>query len=128
MLVMGRVYYNKLIRDKIPEKIARNGEECEVRTITDDQEFQQELFKKVAEEASALSCVRSREEFLSEYADLAFVLEELFRVQSISPEELAAAKGKNLEKKGGFEKRLFLNWSSDAGYRSNESPQGIKNN
>ena len=123
---MGRVFYNKLIRDNIPDKIKSLNETCDVRSITDEQEFHQELLKKVAEEASALSTVSTREEFLSEYADLSIVLDELLKQQEISETELQEAIAKNREKKGGFTKKLFLHWSSDESYKSNETPQGMK--
>lgn len=122
---MAKVYYNKLIRDRIKEKIENNGEQCEVRQITDDAEFQQELLKKVAEEASALSRARSREEFIDEYADLMVVLDTLTAQLELSEAEVSLALKENLERKGGYQERHFLNWSDDAGYESNESPQGI---
>lgn len=123
---MSRVYYNKLIRDAIPKKIASLGEECETRAITDDLEFQQELLKKVAEEAAALSRVRNRDEFLDEYADLMVVLDALTQNQEISEAEIKLAVEANLKKKGAFNDRVFLHWSSDSDYTSNETPQGIK--
>lgn len=122
----GRVYYNKLVRDGIKEKIEKSGAECEVRVIEDNAEFEQELLKKVQEEADALSSVRSREEFLAEYADLMVVLDQLTKLMEISEAEIKLALETNLEKKGKFEKRHFLHWSSDSGYQSNETPQGLK--
>lgn len=122
---MSRVYYNKLIRDKIPEKIESKGEKYEVRTISDDQEYEQELLKKVTEEASALSCVRSREEFIDEYADLIIVLKALTSLKKFSSSEIEEAINKNIDKKGGFNKRHFLHWSADTDYKSNETPQGL---
>ena len=123
---MSRVFYNKLIRDRIPEKIKRGGGTYEVRALEDDSEFQQELLKKVAEEAGGLACARSRDEFLSEYADLMAVLDELTRMQEISEADIKVALEENMEKKGGFKDRLFLHWSSDDDYKSNETPQGIR--
>lgn len=122
----GRVFYNKLIRDGIPKKIQENKGEYEVRPIADDGEFQQELLKKVKEEAGALSSVRSREDFLSEYADLMVVLDTLTRQMELSEADIKLALTENIEKKGGFKERLFLHWSSDTDYQSNETPQGIK--
>jgi predicted house-cleaning noncanonical NTP pyrophosphatase (MazG superfamily) len=124
---MSRVYYNKLIRDAIPEKIKENGETCEVRVIEDGQEFEQELLKKVMEEAQGLSKTRSREAFLSEYADLAVVLDALTKTLEFSEADIKLAIEENVKEKGRFDKRLFLNWSSDEGYKSSESPQGISN-
>lgn len=124
---MKKVYYNKLIRDKIADKIISQKESCETRELGDE-EFEQELLKKINEEASSLSRVRSRDEFLDELADLDIVIDEIKRIQNISPEEITLVKQKNIEKKGGFDKKLFLHWSEDKEYKSNETPQGIKNN
>ncbi len=121
----GKVYYNKLIRDGIEAKIRGLGEECETRVLSDDQEFEQELLKKVAEEAGALSRVRSKEDFLDEYADLMAVLDALRAHLKVGDAELQAAVAANAGKKGGFAKRLFLHWSSDTDYKSNETPQGV---
>lgn len=123
---MDRVFYNKLIRDRIKEKIEKKGESCEVRVIEDDQEFQQELLKKVHEEADALSKVRSREEFLAEYADLMAVLDELTQLLELSEADIKTAITENVEKKGGFKERYFLHWSEDIDYKSNETQQGIR--
>ena len=122
---MARVYYNKLVRDRIKEKIEGNGESCEVRAIEDSAEFQQELLKKVAEEATALARTRSREEFLDEYADLMVVLDTLTAELELSEAEVSLALKENLERKGGYRERHFLLWSDDSGYQSNETPQGI---
>lgn len=123
----GRVYYNKLIRDNIADKIRGKGEECEVRELSDDQEFEQELLKKVAEEAGALSRARSREDLLDELADLMEVLDALKSHTKPTDEELNAAREESAAKKGRFEKRHFLHWSSDQGYKTNKTPQGIQN-
>ncbi|HYC34207.1 MAG TPA: nucleoside triphosphate pyrophosphohydrolase [Candidatus Paceibacterota bacterium] len=122
---MKKVFYNKLIRDKIPDQIRNNQGEFEVRELGDE-EFEQELLKKINEEASALSRVRSRQEFLDELADLEIVVDEIKRLQNISPQEIEETKQANLARKGGFERKLFLHWSSDLNYKSNETPQGIK--
>lgn len=123
---MGRVYYNKLVRDAVRDKIAATGEPCEVREITDEAEFQQELLKKVREEADELSRVRSREAFLHEYTDLMVVLDSLTKVLEISEADLRVAMEENLKQKGWFNNRHFLHWSADSNYESNESPQGLK--
>jgi len=125
MSEINRVYYNKLIRDNIPAKIESKREECEVRKVTDVQELQQELFKKIQEEAASLAMSRSKEEFLEEYSDLMVVLETLIKQLEIPRAELVAARKQNLLKKGGYKHGYFLHWSADVKYRSNESVQGI---
>jgi len=123
---MSRVYYNKLIRDKIQDKILARNEQCEVRVIESDEEFEQELLKKISEEAEGLAHARTREEFLSEYADLMVVLDALTAQLEISEAELQVAMTENVQKKGLFKQRHFLHWSSKHDYQSNESPQGVQ--
>ncbi len=125
MSEISRVYYNKLVRDHIPAKIEAKKEECDVRKVTDVQELQQELFKKIKEEATSLAMVRTKEDFLEEYSDLMVVLETIITQLEISKEELLAARKDNLLKKGAYRHGHFLNWSADVNYKSNESPQGI---
>jgi predicted house-cleaning noncanonical NTP pyrophosphatase (MazG superfamily) len=125
MSEINRVYYNKLVRDNIPAKIEAKRQKCEIRKITDVQELQQELFKKIREEAASLSMSRTREEFLEEYSDLMAVLETLVRQLEIPKEELIQARRDNLLKKGGYKHGYYLHWSDDVNYRSNESVQGI---
>lgn len=123
---MGKIFYNKLVRDRIKDKIEGKGETCDIRVITDDNEFEQELLKKVTEEASALSRARSREEFLHEYSDLMVVLDALTQYLEFSEADIKNAMTENIDKKGFYKARHFLHWSEDTGYTSNESPQGIQ--
>lgn len=123
---MAKVFYNKLVRDGIKPKIEKLGESCEVRSLTDDSEYQQELLKKIVEEAGALSNSRSREDFLAEYADLMVVLDALTKQLELTEADIRVALEENVAKKGKYEKRHFLHWSDDSGYISNETPQGIK--
>ena len=125
MSKINRVYYNKLVRDNIPSIIDAKREECSVRKITNVQELQQELLKKVQEEAASLAMARSQAEFLEEYSDLMVVLETLVKQLEISREELLAARKENLLKKGAYKHGYFLHWSADVKYRSNESVQGV---
>jgi predicted house-cleaning noncanonical NTP pyrophosphatase (MazG superfamily) len=125
MSEISRIYYNKLIRDNIPGKIEAKHQKCKVKSITDVQELQQELFKKIQEEAASLSMCRTREDFLEEYSDLMIVLETLIRQLEIPTEEVMKARKANLLKKGAYKHGYYLHWSEDVDYRSNESVQGI---
>ena len=121
----GRIFYNKLVRDNIKAKIEGKGESCAVRVIEDSDEFQQELLKKVVEEASALAHCHLREEFLQEYADLMVVLDALTKQLEFSEADIKTAMAENIEKKGLYTKKHFLHWSEDGAYKSNETPQGV---
>lgn len=120
-----RVYYNKLVRDNMPDLIKAKGEECDAVPVVDQQEFLQELFKKVKEEAGSLAKPKNREDFLQSYADLMVVLETLIKEMNITNEELERARQTNNQKKGGYEQRLFLRWSEDTKYTSADTPQSI---
>lgn len=116
---MKKIYYYKLIRDRIPEKIRRNGGQSKTRRLS-KKDFERELLRKVEEEASALPRVRSHGAFVSELADVIDVLNEIKKVKKISAKEIRAAQRENFRRKGGFRKRLYLVWASDTGYRTNE--------
>ncbi len=120
-----RIYYNKLVRDNIKQRIETKGAHCDVRLLTDVQEYQQELFKKIAEEGGSLAMARTKEEFIGEYCDLMVALEALIEQLEITPEELATAREANMQFKGGYKHRHFLHWSDDMQYESTDSPQGI---
>lgn len=107
----GQIFYNKLVRDRIKEKIEGKGEACEVRVIEGDEEFKRELLKKVVEEARELAASDSRDAFLSEYADLMAALDALADLYEFSEADIRTAISENMEKKGGFKKRHFLIWS-----------------
>lgn len=115
----GKVYYRKLIRDKIPERIKEAGAECETRVLA-DAEYVSALLAKAQEESSAFTTVKNREELIREMGDLLDVLDEIRRHYTITEEELHTVRTVEFERKGGFEKRLFLEWSSDDGYKTNE--------
>jgi predicted house-cleaning noncanonical NTP pyrophosphatase (MazG superfamily) len=125
MSEINRIYYNKLVRDNVPAKIEAKHQQCEYRKITDVQEIQQELFKKIKEEAASLAMCRTKEEFLEEYSDLMVVLDTLIKQLEITKEELIEVRKDNLIKKGAYKHGYFLLWSADVDYRSNESVQGI---
>jgi predicted house-cleaning noncanonical NTP pyrophosphatase (MazG superfamily) len=122
---MKKVFYNKLVRDSIKAKIEGKGETCEVRVLEDNEEFEQELLKKVREEAEGLAKASSRAEFLEEYADLMAVLDALTQQLEISEAEIRVAITENVAKKGLYKERHFLHWSAAGEYKSNETPQGV---
>lgn len=108
---MSRVEFNKLIRDRIKEKIESSGDTCEVQILEDDARFKEALLLKLVEEAEELRQAKKREDFLSEYADLMAVLDELCSLYSLSEADIKLAMLESMEKKGGFKSRHFLRWS-----------------
>jgi predicted house-cleaning noncanonical NTP pyrophosphatase (MazG superfamily) len=116
---MKKVFYRKLIRDKIPEKMARVGAAFEVKKLG-KKKFEKELLKKVGEEASGLLGAKNKKEIIEELSDVLDMAEEVRRYWKIKPSCLRAKQKENAAKKGGFGKRIYLVWSEDNGYKTNE--------
>jgi predicted house-cleaning noncanonical NTP pyrophosphatase (MazG superfamily) len=119
-----RIYYNKLVWDKVPDIIHEKGKQCEVRELSDE-EFEIELLRKVEEEASALPETASRQELIDELADVVTVIEYIKELKGITELELADALERHAHKRGRFEKKLFLVWSSDSTYVTNEKAKTV---
>ncbi len=117
--MVKKIYYNKLIRDKIPERIIESGGEYKVKKLK-DKEFAKELLKKVGEETSGLLPAKTKSDIIKELADVIDVIKEIMKVKGISNQEIKKQQQENKKFKGGFKKRLFLHWSSDTGYKTNE--------
>lgn len=118
-MITKKIYYNKLIRDKIPERIKETGGDYLCRKLN-KKEFVLELTKKVGEESDGLVNAGNKREFIEELGDVIDVIEELKKVLKIESPEISEARRNAQLKKGGFDKRLFLIWASDTGYKSNE--------
>jgi predicted house-cleaning noncanonical NTP pyrophosphatase (MazG superfamily) len=119
-----RIYYNKLVWDNVPDLIKEKGKDCEVRELDDD-EFEIEIMKKVEEEASALPECTSRQELIDELADVVTCVEYLKSIKGITELELADALERHSRRKGRFEKRNYLVWSSDSTYETNEKAKTV---
>lgn len=96
--------YNKLIRDNIPEIVMqKEGKTCNTRVL-DDKEYLEELDKKLLEE------VKEYEESgeVLELADIMEVMLAILKTKGVTLEEFAKIREEKLNKRGGFEKKLFL--------------------
>jgi len=95
--------YNKLVRDKIPNIISSNNQVCQTRILS-EQEYLCELNKKILEELKEY--LESGE--IEELADLEEVLRAILDVKNCSYEEFEKIRTSKVEKRGAFEKRIFL--------------------
>lgn len=116
---MKKIHYNKLIRDKIPEAMDKDGAGYKVKKLNKKQ-FRKELLKKVGEEASALPNLKNKKEISKEIADVIAVINEIKAEFNISDKEIKNELKKAHKRKGGFKKKLYLYWSDNTGYRTNE--------
>lgn len=95
--------YNKLVRDKIVENIKSEGHQCKYRQL-DNQEFQEELDKKLLEETKEVIESHNAEEI----GDLLEVITTIMRQYNIAYEEVKSVMKQKQEKNGAFNNRLFL--------------------
>lgn len=103
MGAMGKKVYNKLVRDKIPEIIRADGKRLKSRVLN-DVEHLEALLKKLEEEVAELADARNAEEL----ADVHEVLIALAEALRIPPEELEKVRRNKTAKRGGFQRRIFL--------------------
>ena len=106
MLHFGRgdlTKYHKAIRDKIPEIIEESGHSCNVKLLSDS-EFLVELEKKLIEELEEYQKSKSIEELV----DIMEVIQRISELKGTSIEDLETLRKAKAEKKGAFEKNLFL--------------------
>jgi predicted house-cleaning noncanonical NTP pyrophosphatase (MazG superfamily) len=100
---MSTKYYNKLVRDKIPEIIESKGQTCQTRMLG-DVEYLKELRTKLEEEVQEY--LESGE--LEELADILEVLDGLAVAQGASFEEVVELQKRKGKERGGFVERVFL--------------------
>lgn len=84
LLYSDTLEFNKLVRDKIPEKIISNGEHVNCFYITGHL-LDRMLLEKLIEESYELSDSETKDEMISELADLIEVCETLLNRNSITP-------------------------------------------
>ncbi len=123
--VVKKVYYNKLVRDNIPQVIKKSGGDFKIKKLS-KKEFEKELIRKVGEEASGLVSARDKQGLVSELADVLDVIEEIKRFKGITGQEIKKSQKSAYSRKGGFDKRLYLFWASDTGYKTNEKTTKAK--
>lgn len=95
--------YGKLVRDRIIDIITANGEKPIYRTLTDE-EYLEELHKKLFEEANEFVEADDKEEL----ADLLEVVYAIAKHKNIDMEEVEKIRLKKCEKRGGFENKIYL--------------------
>ena len=95
--------YNKLVRDKILEIIKANRQKPTHKILTAD-EYAVELTKKLVEEVEEYK----KDKNTDELADIMEVVYALASLHSCTAEELEKIRAEKAEKRGGFEKKIFL--------------------
>lgn len=100
---MKTIHHNKLVRDKIPEIIARAGKKCTVE-ILDDETYLRMADAKLDEELAEYHASHS----LEELADLVEVIYAVTEARGHTQEELEAVRAEKAAERGAFQKKLLL--------------------
>ena len=101
---------NKLVRDKIPEKIAERCEHADY-DVLDDVRYREELIKKMHEETEEFD----KDNTVEELADMYEVFCALVAQSGHSMSDVLQAAEQKKEKNGAFEKRYFLKMHNERG-------------
>lgn len=104
---MKHTKHNKLVRDKIPEILEKEGQQPLVRYLNET-DFWAALTQKLEEEILELKEASEPHHITEELADILEVIYALAQANGISPEELERQRRTKKSVKGGFEKRVFL--------------------
>ena len=95
--------HNKLVRDKIPEKITANGE-VPVTRVLGKTEYHEELRRKLLEEAAEAAT----SDDTTELADVLEVVYALADQAGLTREELETMRALKQQERGAFSKKLYL--------------------
>ena len=108
--------FNKLVRDRIPKKIEGNGENAVVR-ILNDHEYKLELNKKLLEECNEVIGAKDSVEVEEELGDVLEVIRAIAELNNSNLDEIIRFSDAKREKRGGFDKRIFLERTYEANER-----------
>lgn len=99
---------NKLVRDEIPEIIENSGRRAQYHILSEE-EYLTALDKKLIEEVEEYQADKN----LEEMADILEVLYAICIARGYTREDLEAKRKEKLFKRGGFERKLFLEYSTE---------------
>ncbi len=96
-------YYNKLVRDRIPEIIENSGGKC-VTEILSDTDYLRMLDAKLDEEAAEYH----KDQNLEELADLLEVIYAIAIARGYTISDLERIRAAKASERGAFEKKILL--------------------
>ena len=100
---MKTITYHKLVRDRIPDIIEKDGKQC-VCSVLSEEDYILLLDQKLDEELKEYQESKSMEEL----ADLLEVIRAVARARGSSIKEVEQIRVQKAEKRGGFDKRILL--------------------
>jgi len=95
--------YNKLVRDKIPEIIKKNGD-TPITHIAPNEEYEKKLKKKLQEEVNEFLEDTNKEE-LADILEVIYALSDFYKIDK---NELEQTRKEKAEKRGKFKNKIIL--------------------
>ncbi|MFD2116040.1 phosphoribosyl-ATP pyrophosphohydrolase [Paenibacillus yanchengensis] len=103
--------YNKLVRDKIPQIVETNGQQCDI-SFLNEEEYEVALKLKLQEELNEFLQAKNVNEQMEELSDLLEIIYSIAESKGVVREELENIRQRKREERGGFQKRIMLLTSS----------------
>ena len=103
---MVRTYYNKLVRDKIPDIIRQQGNHPEYHTANDIVEYCQALREKILEEAIEFK----ESQDVNELIDVLEAIYCLIETENLDFTKIEELREKKNVERGSFKKRIILEY------------------
>ena len=100
--------YPKLVRDKIPEMIERDGKTAAYHQEANKAKYLQYLFTKLIEEATELSEALTLDHQTEEIADVREVLISIQIALGVSEGTVEEVRSSKYEERGGFTGRIIV--------------------
>ena len=103
-----KIVYNKLVRDRIPELVRKQGKRCKTGTLS-EAEYRVALYRKMEEELAeyrANPCIE-------ELADLLEAVRAAAVARGYTPQQLEEVRAQKERERGAFDRRVFLQYTED---------------
>ena len=100
---MGKIVYDKLVRDKIPDIIEASGKTCNVEILSDEA-YLRMVDAKLDEELAEYH----QDQNIEELADLVEVIYAATKARGYTLEQLEEVRKEKAEKRGAFDKKILL--------------------
>ena len=108
---MKSFLFDKLVRDKSIKTLEDQGAIVHLKNLKKDKDFLEAVSQKIVEELNEVFESETKEELISELADLEDILDIFKKLIKVAPEEIAAAKKEKNKERGGFEKRIYVQYA-----------------
>ncbi len=106
--------YHKLVRDNIPKILLEDNLDFKIKTLTEE-EFEKALRVKLIEETQELLLTTNQEELIEELADIYDVLDCILITHKLDLFDIHKVRIKKNMEKGGFENKVFLEYTKQKG-------------